>query len=61
DLEHVMRDDPDLTAGDFVRSCKQLVDLMSQIATIADEPVRSTARAAVDAVRRGVVAWSSVG
>ena len=61
DLEQVLRDDPDLTAGDFVRSCKQLVDLLSQIATIAEQPVRSTARAAVDAVRRGVVAWSSVG
>jgi ATP-dependent RNA helicase HelY len=60
DLEEVLRDDPDLTAGDFVRSCKQLVDLLSQVATIAEEPVRSTARAAVDGVRRGVVAWSSV-
>jgi ATP-dependent RNA helicase HelY len=60
DLEQVLRDDPDMTAGDFVRSCKQLVDLLSQVATIAEEPVRSTARAAVEAVRRGVVAWSSV-
>ncbi|MCU1621532.1 MAG: hypothetical protein JWL79_377 [Frankiales bacterium] len=60
DLEEVLREDPDLTAGDFVRSCKQLVDLLSQVATIAQEPVRSTARAAVDGVRRGVVAWSSV-
>jgi ATP-dependent RNA helicase HelY len=61
DLEQVLLDDPDLTAGDFVRSCKQLVDLLSQVALIAEEPVRSTARAAVEAVRRGVVAWSSVG
>jgi ATP-dependent RNA helicase HelY len=61
DLEEVLRDDPDLTAGDFVRSCKQLVDLLSQVALIAEEPVRSTARAAIDAVRRGVVAWSSLG
>ncbi len=61
DLEQVLRDDPDLTAGDFVRTCKQLIDLLSQVAIIAEEPVRSTARAAVDAVRRGVVAWSAVG
>ncbi|MCU1600147.1 MAG: helicase [Frankiales bacterium] len=60
-LEEVLRDDPDLTAGDFVRTCKQLVDLLSQVATIAEEPVRSTARASVEAVRRGVVAWSAVG
>jgi ATP-dependent RNA helicase HelY len=60
ELEQVLQDDPDLTAGDFVRSCKQLVDLLGQIATIAEEPVRGTARAALQAVRRGVVAWSSV-
>ena len=59
DLEQVLRDDPTLEAGDFVRWCKQLVDLLSQVAIVAEEPVRSTARAAVDAVRRGVVAWSS--
>jgi ATP-dependent RNA helicase HelY len=57
DLGQVLRDDPDREAGDFVRSCKQLVDLLSQVANVAEEPVRSTARAAVDAVRRGVVAW----
>jgi ATP-dependent RNA helicase HelY len=61
DLEQVLQDDPDLTAGDFVRWCKQLVDLLGQVALIADEPVRSTARAALASVRRGVVAYSSVG
>jgi ATP-dependent RNA helicase HelY len=60
ELEQVLQDDPDLTAGDFVRSCKQLVDLLGQIATIAEEPVRGTARAALQGVRRGVVAWSSL-
>jgi hypothetical protein len=30
------------------------------VVLIADEPVRGTAQAAVAAVRRGVVAWSSV-
>ena len=61
DLEQVLRDDATLEAGDFVRWCKQLIDLLSQVATVADEPVRSTARAAVEGVRRGVVAWSSGG
>ena len=50
---------PDLTAGDFVRAVKQLMDLLSQIAVVGGE-LRSTARSAVDALRRGVVAYSSV-
>jgi ATP-dependent RNA helicase HelY len=61
-LEQVLDDDPDLTAGDFVRWCKQLIDLLSQVALVAasDSPVRQTSRQAIDAVRRGVVAYSSV-
>jgi ATP-dependent RNA helicase HelY len=59
-LEKVLDADPDMTAGDFVRWCKQLVDLLGQIALVAGEsPVRRTARQAMDAVRRGVVAYSS--
>ncbi len=50
---------PDLTAGDFVRAVKQLMDLLGQIAVVGGE-VAPTARAAVDALRRGVVAYSSV-
>jgi len=59
-LEQILQDDPDLTAGDFVRWCKQLMDLLGHVATVADEPVRSTARASLAAVRRGVVTYSSV-
>ncbi len=53
---------PDLTPGDFVRAVKQLMDLLGQIAVAAgrDAPVSTTARAAVDALRRGVVTYSSV-
>jgi ATP-dependent RNA helicase HelY len=53
---------PDLTAGDFVRAIKQLIDLLGQIA-VADEggKLAGTARSAMDALRRGVVAYSSVG
>jgi hypothetical protein len=39
------------------------MDLLSQIAQVAaaDSPVRGTARQAVKAINRGVVAYSSVG
>ena len=54
---------PDLTPGDFVRAVKQLMDLLGQIAVAAgrDTPLAVTARRAVEALRRGVVAYSSVG
>jgi ATP-dependent RNA helicase HelY len=66
-LEQVLDDDPDMTAGDFVRWCKQLVDLLGQIALVAEDlspsgaELRRTTRKAVDAVKRGVVAYQSVG
>lgn len=47
----------EMAAGDFVRRCKQLVDLLGQIADAAPTPpLRATARKAVQAVLRGVVA-----
>ena len=60
-LDQVLVDDQEMTAGDFVRSCKQLVDLLGQVADVAalgGSPLRRTARQAVEAVRRGVVAYS---
>ncbi len=59
-LDTVLGDDDELTAGDFVRWCKQLIDLLGQIAAIAPDPVRANARKAVGAIRRGVVAYTSV-
>ncbi len=65
-LEAVLSDDPDMTAGDFVRWCKQVVDLLGQVALVAEDlsprgvELRRTTRKAVAAVRRGVVAYSSV-
>ncbi|MDQ6649532.1 MAG: DEAD/DEAH box helicase [Actinomycetota bacterium] len=52
-----------MTAGDFVRWTKQLLDLLSQLSLVAAEgsPVRASASAAVGALRRGVVAYTSVG
>jgi ATP-dependent RNA helicase HelY len=59
-LDVVLRDS-DLAAGDFVRWCKQTIDLLDQISLVADGSVGRTARAALDRVRRGIVAYSSVG
>jgi ATP-dependent RNA helicase HelY len=107
-LESVLDESPDLTPGDFVRSVKQLIDLLDQIASAAPAPgaapapapgaapapapgaapapapgaapapdsaaargragapnraarnLSATARAAIDAMRRGVVAYSAV-
>jgi ATP-dependent RNA helicase HelY len=43
-----------------VRWTKQTIDLLDQISIVADGAVGRTARAALDAVRRGIVAYSSV-
>jgi ATP-dependent RNA helicase HelY len=61
-LDAVLRDGT-MAPGDFVRWVKQLIDLLDQVAIAAPEssPVRRTARQAVDALRRGVVAYSVVG
>ena len=48
--------DPDLTPGDFVRSMRQLIDLLRQIATTThDDALRETAEAASRALDHGVV------
>jgi len=51
----------DLSAGDFVRQVKQLLDLAGQVADAAGEgELRRTARSAISAMRRGVVAYSGL-
>ncbi len=45
----------DLSAGDFVRWCRQVVDLLDQIAGVAGPDVAAVARSAVGSLRRGVV------
>jgi len=51
----------EIAAGDFVRWCKQVVDVLDQIAQAApSSALRSTARDAQHALLRGVVAYSSV-
>ncbi|PZA20894.1 RNA helicase, partial [Modestobacter versicolor] len=46
----------ELSGGDFVRWARQLIDLLDQLAKVADQPLAGIARAAVGRVRRGVVA-----
>ncbi|WP_419707305.1 DEAD/DEAH box helicase [Promicromonospora sp. NFX87] len=59
-LDSVLRGS-DLAAGDFVRWCKQVIDVLDQLGGAApSEKLRSTARKAQDAVLRGVVAYSSL-
>lgn len=50
----------DMAAGDFVRWAKQTIDLLDQISLVADAELAATARASLDAIRRGIVAYSAV-
>ncbi|MEV8254100.1 DEAD/DEAH box helicase [Rhodoglobus sp. NPDC076762] len=50
----------DMAAGDFVRVTKQVIDLLDQLSVVADGDVGRTARKALDDIRRGIVAYSSV-
>ncbi|HEX3545151.1 MAG TPA: RNA helicase [Mycobacterium sp.] len=46
-----------LSAGDFVRWCRQVLDLLDQVRMAAPTPaMRATAKRAIDGIRRGVVA-----
>jgi ATP-dependent RNA helicase HelY len=56
----------EISAGDFVRWCKQLLDLLEQIAAApspggGEAPVAARARHAAREIRRGVVAQSVLG
>ena len=58
-LDAVLKE-ADMAAGDFVRWTKQTIDLLDQLSVVADGEVGRTARKALDAIRRGIVAYSSV-
>ncbi|MFD2393766.1 hypothetical protein ACFSSF_08030 [Dietzia aerolata] len=45
----------ELTAGDFVRSARLVLDVLAQIGQVAEPELARTARSAVGALRRGVV------
>jgi ATP-dependent RNA helicase HelY len=61
-LSAVSRRGAELSAGDFIRWCKQVLDLLDQLAEHRSGTealsIAGTARAAAAAVRRGVVAQS---
>ncbi|GAA1693836.1 DEAD/DEAH box helicase [Microbacterium sediminicola] len=58
-LDRVLRE-ADMAAGDFVRWAKQTIDLLDQISLVAEPQLAATARRALDAVRRGIVAYAAV-
>ena len=59
ELSVLLETDDELTAGDFVRNIKQLMDLLRQVAAVAPDPATArSARHAADALHRGVVALS---
>ncbi|WP_295650834.1 RNA helicase [uncultured Dietzia sp.] len=45
----------ELTAGDFVRSARLVVDVLAQVGQVAEPDLARTARSAVGSLRRGVV------
>ncbi|WP_084103741.1 RNA helicase [Demequina sp. NBRC 110056] len=56
-LDTVLRD-TEIAPGDMVRWCKQVIDVLDQIAQSAPQPqLRARAHTAIDAMRRGVVAY----
>jgi ATP-dependent RNA helicase HelY len=58
-LEEVL--DPDDAPGDFVRSMKQLIDLLRQLHEVAPtERLATTITQSLDALQRGVVAYTSL-
>ena len=53
--------DADMAAGDFVRWAKQTIDLLDQLSIVAEDgALARNARVALDGVRRGIVAYSSM-
>ncbi|WP_159498821.1 RNA helicase [Microbacterium sp. 18062] len=58
-LDRVLNE-ADMAAGDFVRWAKQTIDLLDQLSLVAGSPLASTARTALDSVRRGIVAYTAV-
>ncbi len=58
-LEDVL-EETDMAPGDFVRNCKQLVDLLRQIEEVAGGETSALVREAREAVLRGVVAYTGL-
>lgn len=54
-------DAADLLPGDFIRWCKQIIDLLEQLHSVADGKLATTAKDAIDKVKRGIVDYSFYG
>jgi ATP-dependent RNA helicase HelY len=50
----------EMAPGDFVRNCKQLLDLLRQIEEVASQDTADRVRRAVGSVNRGVVAYTGI-
>ncbi|HJX06500.1 MAG TPA: DEAD/DEAH box helicase [Actinomycetota bacterium] len=58
-LESVL-EQTEMAPGDFVRNCKQLIDLLRQIEDVSEPTVAGDVRAARESVARGVVGYTGV-
>jgi ATP-dependent RNA helicase HelY len=58
-LEEVLVE-TEMAPGDFIRNCKQLLDLMRQIRDVSPQATADLVRKAQDAVLRGVVAYTGL-
>jgi ATP-dependent RNA helicase HelY len=58
-LEDIL-EDRETSAGDFVRSTKQVIDLLQQLRSVAHDDLHDTIRESIERIQRGVVAYSSV-
>jgi ATP-dependent RNA helicase HelY len=58
-LEDVLAE-TDMAPGDFVRNCKQLLDLLRQVEEVANPDVAALFAKARSSVLRGVVAYTGV-
>lgn len=47
-----------MLAGDFIRWCKQTIDLLEQISKVNPDELSATAQSAIDQIKRGIVAYS---
>ncbi len=60
-LEYISSTYPQYSAGDFVRSMKQVLDIMRQIKEVAEDPAISRkVSGAMDLIHRSIVAYTSV-
>lgn len=61
DLEFIASTYPQYSAGDFVRSMKQVLDLLRQVKEVSTDPlVAEKVSSAMDCIHRSVVAYTSV-